>query len=88
VPTGYGNKLGNKGGVIIRLNVDSTSIVIMGCHLTAGKNKNQGRIKDIKTIITNAFQDVKVGQSNRFNVQTADYKFFLGDLNFRLNLSR
>jgi len=55
IPTGYGNTLGNKGGIIFKFNVDCTSFVIMCCHCSSGKSKTKDRIKDLKVIHSKAF---------------------------------
>lgn len=36
VKTGFKNNLGNKGAIILFLQIDSTFITIINCHLTAG----------------------------------------------------
>lgn len=36
VKTGYGGTFGNKGGIVIRMNIYDTSICFACCHLAAG----------------------------------------------------
>lgn len=36
VKCGLGNQLGNKGGVLISIRIDSTSLCFVNCHLDAG----------------------------------------------------
>ena len=55
VATGIGGTLGNKGAVICRFNIDSTSLVITNCHLTAGHKKVKNRENDLASIHKKAF---------------------------------
>ena len=41
IKTGLGGSSGNKGAVIVRFNLDDTSIMLMNCHLMSGKNKGK-----------------------------------------------
>ena len=39
IKTGVGGSAGNKGAVIVRFNLDDTSVMLMNCHLMSGKKK-------------------------------------------------
>ena len=86
VKCGFGNKLGNKGAVIFKLNIDDTSIGIINAHLEAGSKKNLERLNNVKDIHQKAFQQEGVGRKRQEKLETLNYKFLMGDLNFRINL--
>ncbi len=56
IKTGLGGSSGNKGAVIVRFNLDDTSILLMNCHLMSGKNKGKQRTDEINFIFDNAFK--------------------------------
>jgi hypothetical protein len=41
IKTGLGGSSGNKGAVLVRFNLDNTSVMLMNCHLMSGKNKGK-----------------------------------------------
>jgi hypothetical protein len=41
IKTGLGGSSGNKGAVLVRFNIDDTSVMLMNCHLMSGKNKGK-----------------------------------------------
>lgn len=43
VKQGFANQFGNKGAVIIRMQVENTEISFVNVHLSAGENKSQLR---------------------------------------------
>jgi phosphatidylinositol-bisphosphatase len=47
VKTGMGGSFGNKGAVIIRINIYDTSICFACAHLAAGETKIKERFDDI-----------------------------------------
>lgn len=51
IKLGLGGLLGNKGALAIRFDYCQTSIALMCCHLEAGPNKNNHRVKQIKEIL-------------------------------------
>eukprot|EP01016_Furgasonia_blochmanni_P042778 TRINITY_DN5705_c0_g1_i13.p1 TRINITY_DN5705_c0_g1~~TRINITY_DN5705_c0_g1_i13.p1 ORF type:complete len:510 (-),score=81.94 TRINITY_DN5705_c0_g1_i13:289-1818(-) len=86
VKMGVGGNLGNKGALILRFNVDNTSVAFINCHLEAGAKKLNDRLQQIVQIHTKAFQDEGVGKQKSYLLENTDYKFFCGDTNFRITL--
>jgi hypothetical protein len=80
---GLGGKTGNKGAVVTRFNLQSTSICIVSAHLASGCSQCDLRISQIRDIQSDVF--VK-DQTDRRQMQIFehDYKFLMGDLNFRI----
>lgn len=54
IKLGLGGFLGNKGALVIRFDYCQTSIALMCCHLEAGPNKNNNRVKQIKEILNSS----------------------------------
>ncbi|KAJ1741091.1 Inositol-1,4,5-trisphosphate 5-phosphatase 1 [Coemansia sp. RSA 1086] len=78
--TGMAGMTGNKGCVAMHMMFDDTSICIISAHLTAGPSKVNERNNDYHTIRTGTRF-----QHGRY-IDSHDYTFWLGDLNYRLNL--
>jgi endonuclease/exonuclease/phosphatase family metal-dependent hydrolase len=76
VATGLGNIIGNKGGVIISLEVGNCILSVISCHLEAHQHNSIKRTKQFESILVNALQD------------DPDSVLFLGDFNFRVHLPR
>ncbi len=57
IKTGIWGSSGNKGAVIVRFNLDDTSVMLMNCHLMSGKNKGSQRTEEINYIFDNAFSE-------------------------------
>lgn len=57
IKTGLGGSSGNKGSVIVRFNLDDTSIMLMNCHLMSGKGKGSKRTDELNFIFDNAFKN-------------------------------
>lgn len=64
VKTGYGGTFGNKGGVVIRVNIYDTSLCFTCAHLAAGESKVKERLDDFVQIHKKAFQQNKEGVQN------------------------
>ena len=47
VKTGFKNNLGNKGAIILFMQIDSTYMTIMNCHLAAGETSASERMQDL-----------------------------------------
>jgi hypothetical protein len=77
---GVGGLAGNKGALGIKLSYNDSSMCFVCAHLSAGQHQVQDRIKNYRTI------------SDQFNkgmsAYSSDYVFWLGDLNFRIDLPR
>ena len=81
-----GTIVGNKGAVGISFCIDKTSFLFINCHLTSGHEqkrleKRRANYRDImkNLIFKSTFPHCDV--TNQFN-----YVFFMGDLNYRLDL--
>ena len=57
IKTGVWGSSGNKGAVMVRFNLDDTSIMLMNCHLMSGKNKAKQRTDELNFIFDNAFKE-------------------------------
>ena len=80
IKTGFKNNLGNKGAVLLFLQIDSTYLTLTNCHLAAGENASAERLQDIEYIHNDALNE----RSKRRLFDKSEYKFFIGDMNFRL----
>jgi len=85
---------GNKGAVAIRFNLFGSSFCFVNAHLAAHRENNSQRNSDYHRIISkmqfrySPFTSNAEKTSQRAaRVLDHDYIFFLGDLNFRLNLN-
>ena len=56
VALGLAGKLGNKGAVLIKLEIDDSSLCFTNCHLQAGSKNYQDRVDNINEIHTKAFK--------------------------------
>ena len=65
VKTGMGGQFGNKGGVVIRINIYDTSLCFTCAHLAAGQSKVKERIDDFCQIHKKAFQQNKSAVQNQ-----------------------
>ncbi len=84
-------KFGNKGALITRFKIDSTSVTLINAHLRSGQDesKYEKRMNSIERIHNHAFkQKHKLGEKSFKNIDISDYKFLFGDLNFRNSFSR
>jgi hypothetical protein len=85
VKTGLAGKLGNKGGVVIKMCIDDSSFAFINAHLEAGEGHNNSRLLNLIDIHQKAFQEEGVGKRREERIINLDYKFLLGDMNFRLS---
>jgi phosphatidylinositol-bisphosphatase len=74
VATGWGGLIGNKGGIRVSFTFGSTSFLFVNTHLPSGQKKAEKRDKAAKKVLPPA--------------DACDYAFVLGDLNYRVDLSR
>ncbi|EMD33400.1 hypothetical protein CERSUDRAFT_118002, partial [Gelatoporia subvermispora B] len=94
VTTGLiGGRVGNKGGVGISLNVNGTTLLFVNAHLAAHEGKVQNRLFDLNKIKTElAVDDFLQSDDPRMMAEDItdrfDFAFILGDLNFRLDITR
>lgn len=78
--TGFGGITGNKGGVAIRFEYGSTSFAFVNSHLAAGQQQVYERCVDYGNI----YDNIKFSRGRTLAMH--DKIFWLGDLNFRINL--
>ncbi|RHZ31892.1 hypothetical protein DYB37_004593 [Aphanomyces astaci] len=82
--TGVGNVIGNKGGVVVKLVVDQRSFCFVNCHLAAHEAQKflERRNSDVSEILSSA----RVGQRGIELDHQFDHAFWMGDMNYRVNL--
>ncbi|KAI0567631.1 Inositol polyphosphate-related phosphatase [Gracilaria domingensis] len=83
--TGFGNMWGNKGAIAFRINLNDTTFWFVSSHLAAheGAKFLGERHADVRDIMK------KIEKSSGYNVpliHQVDHVFWLGDLNYRLDL--
>ncbi|KNC49184.1 inositol 5-phosphatase [Thecamonas trahens ATCC 50062] len=85
VATGIANVAGNKGGVAVSFNFFETSFCFIGAHLAAHQSKIAERNADYANIVAG----LRLGTNKEFDItNVADYVFWCGDLNYRIELPR
>lgn len=62
VKTGMGGTIGNKGGVVVKFNVDDTSFCFINCHLEPSVKNVEQRLNSLQEIHKRAFQQEGVGK--------------------------
>jgi endonuclease/exonuclease/phosphatase family metal-dependent hydrolase len=95
VKTGLKGRYGNKGGIIIRLTFDDTSICFVNCHLAAGQKHIMARNNDIFSILDHAALPAGSGSQLERHIfggggdgsMVLDHEVCVlnGDLNYRIN---
>lgn len=99
VKTGLGGLHGNKGGLVVRMLLDDSSLCFVNCHLAAGQSGSAQRNKDIGAILDNQFLDeshnsdfvgkgVFVNGGDGTRILDHELCFFSGDMNYRINMHR
>jgi len=87
--TGLLHVVGNKGGLVVRMKVGQTTLAFVSCHLAAheGDNYLDRRNSDCAEILAGIRLPESVGCEPLLSiVPQTDHVFWLGDLNYRLNL--
>ena len=74
------------GAVVQRFTFKDTSISLVNCHLSSGKDSVAQRLMDINKVYREAFQKDKFGQVQDESIDSSDATFLFGNLNFRLSL--
>ncbi|XP_059179019.1 synaptojanin-1-like [Physella acuta] len=88
VKTGLGGATGNKGGVAIRLLLNSTSICFVCAHLAAGQSQVNERNADYTEITRKmAFPMSMDDRHKGRTILSHDCVFWCGDFNYRIDLS-
>lgn len=80
--TGFAHLLPNKGGLLIKIQVDRTILAFISCHLNAHLHHFKRRIQDCSEILGG----VHCMTGHLDPSICADHTFFFGDLNFRTDL--
>ncbi|XP_054718871.1 type II inositol 1,4,5-trisphosphate 5-phosphatase-like [Uloborus diversus] len=81
VGTGLMGKLGNKGGVAVRLDYHLTTICFVNCHLAAHMEECERRNQDYSDICARiAFSQFKPPKS----IKDHDHIYWMGDMNYRI----
>ncbi|KAJ1962758.1 Inositol-1,4,5-trisphosphate 5-phosphatase 1 [Dipsacomyces acuminosporus] len=78
--TGFSGMTGNKGCVAMHLDMEDTSVCIVAAHLASGTSNVAERNSD--------YHAIKNGVRFRrgMHIENHDYVFWLGDLNYRIDL--
>ena len=82
---GFGGKMGNKGAVVVRFNLEDSTVCVIACHLASGISKNELRKSQIREILSEIFVKEKFDH-RQMQIFEHDYKILCGDLNFRIDL--
>lgn len=86
VKTGIANRLGNKGAVGVSFMFNGTSFGFVNSHLTSGSEKKHRRNQNYTSILR--FLSLGDKKLTPFNItHRFTHLFWLGDLNYRLELS-
>jgi len=83
--TGIGGVLGNKGGLVISLCFGHTSLCFISCHLAAHSHKWRDRDENCVEVLRETMRDV--GSPTLDAVSEFDHVFWMGDLNYRVDLN-
>ena len=82
IKTGLKGTLGNKGSLLLRFNLNDSSIAFACSHLSSGQEKNEERKSEIINVLNTSFKKYPLIKFKDYN-----YYFYFGDVNTRLNLS-
>jgi len=82
---GPGGLLGNKGGLIIKFTFRGTSFAFISCHLAAHSPQLKKRNENCQEILQETAKSV--GSRYLDAVHQFDHVFWLGDLNYRVDLN-
>ncbi|KJZ80422.1 hypothetical protein HIM_00272 [Hirsutella minnesotensis 3608] len=95
VKRGMGGLHGNKGAVVVRFQVDDTSLCFINCHLAAGQSQSSSRHNDIAAILDTTMFPPERDSATRIDCFTGggdgtmilDHELVVlnGDLNYRID---
>jgi endonuclease/exonuclease/phosphatase family metal-dependent hydrolase len=84
VATGVAGVMGNKGGVVVALDVDHSRVCVVNAHLAAHQDKSSARNHNVWEIVRVA----KVGRQSAGGhidlMSQFDHVLFMGDFNYRV----
>ncbi|XP_022656390.1 inositol polyphosphate 5-phosphatase OCRL-1-like isoform X1 [Varroa destructor] len=81
VGTGVLGMMGNKGGVAIRMDLHSTSVCFVNCHLAAHAEERDRRNQDFNDIRNKImFNSLRPNRT----IREHDHIYWIGDMNYRL----
>ena len=80
-PTGIGNIIGNKGGIMIAFRIHETSFCFISCHLAAHQSNELLRKANYHDLI----KSMRLGVKELEATFQYDYVFWMGDFNFRID---
>lgn len=84
VKTGFDGMTGNKGAVTIRFDFDDSTFKFVNVHLESGDKCIAERLENLRQIHVDTFNhSSKMLTDPQYFYH--DYKFILGDTNFRIN---
>jgi hypothetical protein len=78
---GFLRSFGNKGGVVVRFDLQQTPVICACCHFTSGQEKYHDRLRNWLDIIEQSFEN----KDNKYQFDSHQIKFIFGDLNFRIH---
>jgi hypothetical protein len=84
VATGFKGCLGNKGGILISMELGGRKFLFVQSHLPSGQKKSDARNKSAAKILGGMPKE----DSTPPALDGPDHVFFLGDLNFRVDCKR
>ena len=82
-PMGFAKLIGNKGGIVISFKFLGYHIMFVNCHLAPKPYKVLERNKMAKTLV----KTIKIGDKIADFDVLADYIFWQGDLNYRIDFT-
>ncbi len=80
VATGVGGVMGNKGGAVVGFTVAGVPLMFVGCHLAARAERVSARNDNAREILSS----VRFWGKSSEAVGAADFVWFMGDLNYRV----
>lgn len=80
-PMGFASVIGNKGGILIHFKIMGYQMVFVNCHLAPKPYKVLERNKHAKNLV----KYIKIGEKYADFDILADYLFWMGDLNYRVD---
>eukprot|EP01086_Lenisia_limosa_P007993 TRINITY_DN2852_c0_g1_i2.p1 TRINITY_DN2852_c0_g1~~TRINITY_DN2852_c0_g1_i2.p1 ORF type:complete len:552 (+),score=150.53 TRINITY_DN2852_c0_g1_i2:50-1705(+) len=82
--TGVGRVVHNKGGVAVSFKICETSFLFVNSHLAAHQERIDDRNRDYFEIL----KGIKIGIPEYECLSQVDHAFWMGDLNYRIDMSR